>query len=81
MKKMIRAEIRRIKLVKSICSRQPSKWKKGQRKKFGKTLFYKRFFKNSFYLPLFSGGLVPHHHTEFKLKFKSQKSKQICCGA
>ena len=81
MKKMIRAEIRRIKPVKSICPRQPGKWKIGRRKKFGKTLFYKRFFVNSFYLTLFCCGVVPHNQTEFKLKFKSQKSKQICCGA
>ena len=83
MKKMIRPEIKKIMknyLRKFICPRQPGKWKKGQRDKFGKILFYKRSFVNSFYLIHFCCGLVSHHHTKFKLKFKSQKSQDKQMG-
>ena len=31
------------------------------------------FFENSFYLFHFSCGLVPYHHTKFRLKFTCSK--------
>ena len=62
-------------------ARQMSKGR--ERGKNWENTFLKRFFENGFYLIHFSCGLVPYHHTKFKLKFKSQKSKnkQICSGA
>ena len=47
--------------------RQPGKWTKRERKKFGKILFLKIPFFNSLYLWT---GTLCYHHTKMKLKFK-----------
>ena len=38
-----------------------------------KEIWENTFFENSFYLIHFSCGLVPNHHTKFKLKIQVSK--------
>ena len=76
MKEMIRAEIKKIdNLWKwfAPADSQTNGQRDRMRKKFGKRLFLKRYFGNSFYSIHFSCGLVPYHQTKIKLKFKSRK--------
>ena len=79
-KKINQEKLKAYKIHLPQTARQMSKGRE-KGKKWENT-YLKRFFENGFYLIHFSCGLVPYHHTKFKLKFRSQKSKnkQICSG-